>query len=232
MRFLSVWAGLLLAGVLVCGCTKDVGALDEADQAIPLLEKAAGKADEGEFASAVRLYTHALSAYPDAARGHLDVALILDTQLKDYVRAIYHYQRYLEERPETEKAPMIKERIRRAEQLFAATIIEPGQSAEKVAALKQDVSRLKKVLADVARERDDLRARLAQADAAARRSPDPAPPPVVRPTTYVVEFGDTLTSIAQDMYGDGSRWRDIQVANRSLLGRSDQVKVGQELKIP
>ena len=48
---------------------------------------------------------------------------------------------------------------------------------------------------------------------------------------YVVKPGDTLSSIAVSMYGDAARWRDIVKENRSVLGNSDLVRVGQRLKI-
>jgi nucleoid-associated protein YgaU len=52
------------------------------------------------------------------------------------------------------------------------------------------------------------------------------------PRTYRVKRGDTLSSIAESIYGDGSRWPEIKKANRKLLGRSDKVKPNQVLVIP
>jgi len=48
--------------------------------------------------------------------------------------------------------------------------------------------------------------------------------------TYTVESGDTLYSIAEEVYGDGNRWSEIAEAN----GIDDQsgLTVGQELDIP
>lgn len=53
-----------------------------------------------------------------------------------------------------------------------------------------------------------------------------------RPRTYRVREGDTLASIAQNLYGDRNRWRDIFAANRDILPRSNSLQVGQELYIP
>jgi tetratricopeptide (TPR) repeat protein len=55
-------------------------------------------------------------------------------------------------------------------------------------------------------------------------------PPVQR--SYKVRRGDTLTSIAADVYGDSAKWREIRDANKRLLGNSQQIKVGQVLVIP
>jgi len=50
--------------------------------------------------------------------------------------------------------------------------------------------------------------------------------------TYTVQAGDTLGKIAQEMYGDGSRWREIWEANKGDIPNPDLIQVGQELVIP
>lgn len=49
------------------------------------------------------------------------------------------------------------------------------------------------------------------------------------PDTYVVESGDTLFSIAEQLYGDGNRWPEIAEANDI---DETGIRVGQELVIP
>ena len=49
------------------------------------------------------------------------------------------------------------------------------------------------------------------------------------PETYVTKAGDSLTSIAEEAYGDGSRWREI---NEAKGGDPDLIKVGMKLTIP
>jgi hypothetical protein len=49
-------------------------------------------------------------------------------------------------------------------------------------------------------------------------------------TGYVVKKGETLWSISQDFYGDGSMWAKIAKANN--LTNFNKIKVGQVLKIP
>lgn len=71
---------------------------------------------------------------------------------------------------------------------------------------------------------------------AAIPAPAPAPavaePVVVAPKqrSYVVQQGDTLTSIARAHYGDGNKWRAIASANPNI--NPDAVRVGQKLVIP
>jgi nucleoid-associated protein YgaU len=51
--------------------------------------------------------------------------------------------------------------------------------------------------------------------------------------TYEVQSGDTLLSIAEQYYGDGTQWRRIYDANKDVIGSDpDKLKVGMKLKIP
>jgi 5'-nucleotidase / UDP-sugar diphosphatase len=73
-------------------------------------------------------------------------------------------------------------------------------------------------------------------------SPSPAPPAAAAATAtptsgpeqiYEVKAGDTLLSIAQEVYGDQTLWRRIYDANRDTIGPNpDQLKIEQKLKIP
>jgi nucleoid-associated protein YgaU len=62
-------------------------------------------------------------------------------------------------------------------------------------------------------------------------SPAPAEAPSdVR--NYTVKSGDTLWKIAEQMYGNGSSYMKIFVANTDLLDNPDQIFPSQELTIP
>lgn len=51
--------------------------------------------------------------------------------------------------------------------------------------------------------------------------------------TYEVQSGDTLLTIAQQYYQDGSQWRRIYDANKDTIGADpDKLKVGMKLTIP
>ena len=51
--------------------------------------------------------------------------------------------------------------------------------------------------------------------------------------TYEVQSGDTLLSIAQQVYGDGTQWRRIYDANKDAIGSDpDRLKIGMKLTIP
>lgn len=53
------------------------------------------------------------------------------------------------------------------------------------------------------------------------------------PKTYTVKKGDTLSIIAQKVYGDSKRWIDIYNANKSKIGNNpNKLKEGLVLVIP
>lgn len=67
----------------------------------------------------------------------------------------------------------------------------------------------------------------------ARATPTPAASAGTDRNTYVVRSGDTLSVIAQKMYGKASAWERIYDANRSAIGGNpDALKVGMKLTIP
>jgi nucleoid-associated protein YgaU len=50
--------------------------------------------------------------------------------------------------------------------------------------------------------------------------------------TYVVQQGDTLTSISKKVYGDSKRWKEIWNANKDVVPNKDKLKIGTKLTIP
>ncbi|MBP7998085.1 MAG: LysM peptidoglycan-binding domain-containing protein [Chloroflexi bacterium] len=54
-----------------------------------------------------------------------------------------------------------------------------------------------------------------------------------QPTEYTVVSGDNLSAIAQNLYGDANRWRDIYEANKKTIGANPSaIRVGMVLVIP
>ena len=51
-------------------------------------------------------------------------------------------------------------------------------------------------------------------------------------SVYVVQKNDTLWKIARKFYNDGTKWKKIQAANKSVLKGSDRVLPGMTLQIP
>ncbi|MEX0775055.1 MAG: LysM peptidoglycan-binding domain-containing protein [Phycisphaeraceae bacterium] len=77
----------------------------------------------------------------------------------------------------------------------------------------------------------------AQDTAASGTTTAPPPPPGAAATgeanLYTVKQGDTFWSIAQQAYGDGSKWEKIYQANRQTVGSDPgAIKPGMKLTIP
>jgi LysM repeat protein len=67
----------------------------------------------------------------------------------------------------------------------------------------------------------------------AKAVPSPTKPPAAsQKRIHTVASGDTLSSIAEQYYGDASKWETIFEANKDILPDANSLKLGQELKIP
>ncbi len=65
--------------------------------------------------------------------------------------------------------------------------------------------------------------------------PDPTDPPAAgaAPGTYTVQSGDSLTSIATQLYGDANQWMAIYDANRDAIGDNpNRIRPGTQLTLP
>ncbi|MDX2108656.1 MAG: LysM peptidoglycan-binding domain-containing protein [Verrucomicrobiota bacterium] len=198
----------------------------------------------------------------DAPEAHLEAGRIYMDQLKDSISAIYHFRKYLEVKPNSDKSALVRQLIETATKQFAATL--PGQPAVgdpdridlmgRIEQLTSENLELRKQLGALGRNPAALRpsassaAPAAPRDSAAVPTSAPTPPPrttapatTTRPATttnhppprsYVVQSGDTLNKISLKVYGNPNRWNDIYQANRDQLASPHSLKVGQTLKIP
>ncbi len=53
-----------------------------------------------------------------------------------------------------------------------------------------------------------------------------------QPNFVTIEKGDTLSKIAQQQYGDASRWREIFEANKEVIEDPDKIYPGQTIRVP
>jgi Tfp pilus assembly protein FimV len=224
----------------------------------------------------------ALDTFPTMARPHLDLALLLQDHNQDFIRAIYHFQRYLELRPNTEKDAMIRERIALAKrelvlslrqeiavdmEIGAAsgvseeveTVVEPSderpniETDNMIAQLESDISDMRLSLAERERLLEQRQNQIAEleesvtslqeqlewarveastASAQFASAPENNTDDEAGTRTYAVRANDSLSVIAKRVYGDATKWRVIQDANREVLGDSEMLRIGQVLEIP
>ena len=120
---------------------------------------------------------------------------------------------------------------------------------DEMGELKKGKGLLKKKMADLPMATDDIpdmdemrKPTLAQqkerqpeeikADAPEEKLAEPPQPPEAEPRTYVVKKGDSLSKIAEKVYGDANRWKEIFRANKDQIEDARLIRPGQELRIP
>ena len=238
--FLAVMVTALLVGSQV-GCSRGAASQDNWDERDPYLKRALARKNIDDIDGAIDLLNKALDRKPQLARAHLELGLLYDTHKQDYIRAIYHYERYLELRPDAEKKKLIEDLIRQGRLSFAASLPDPPPGAvEQIAMLKREIDVLKGQIASqqarvesaaAAKPAAKPAAALAPATSPALMPPKPAPAqPAMQ--TYVVQSRDTLSSIAAKLYNDPGKWKTIYDANRNTLSSPQSVRPGQTLIIP
>lgn len=229
----SLFIPVVLAFLAVAaGCRRStVADVEGKELSNPEIEAAWAASTNGDLAAAEARYEAILRKNPDLARAHLDLAMVLMEAEEKPLTAIYHFMRYLEIRPETEKRELIGRNIRNLTSLLSGKASKSRivQLEQQLAALQAENERLRVYAAA------QVPAPLAPppapaASASAARPAAPAAPGGYR--AYTVQPGDSLSRIAQKMYGDGARADVIFQANRGKLRNLNGVQPGQVLVIP
>jgi len=224
----------LMAGSAVSsGCSRSATSLDARDERDSLLRRARMKDKENDIDGAIELYVKALERKPYLARAHLELGILYDKHRENYLRAIYHYERYIEMRPDAEKRDLIEGLIRQAKLSYAASLPDrPSEAVDEIYRLKREIAMLRGELGlQTGAPATAGPAASGRQTAGEPGTPQPAPasPPY---RTYQVQSGDTLSKIAQKMYSDASKWTVIYEANRAALPSPRSLKLGQTLVIP
>jgi len=205
----------------------------------------------------------------DGPESHLEAGLILLNVKKDPVAAIYHFQKYLEAKPNSDQAPRVAQLINTAKKEFARTL--PGNPNIYPDDLPPGTSPVTNLSGVALQNPTPVAVNVAPAPIinntpslshpATPVRETTAPPPPVNPTpvvvaqvpvsptaktpplpaatapansarTHVVQKGENLWHISQDVYHK-NRMNDIYNANRDKLSSVDApLKEGMVLKLP
>lgn len=238
----STWP---LCWLIVCtiGCSPHIGdtvrEVDEKQYQLAQSYKAQGRIDE-----ALSAFMRVIDARLDAAESHLEAGNIYLQSLKNPVRAIYHFDRFLQLNPNSAQARQVRQLIESAQKEFVRQLpAEPYQGGldridlmDLIEHLKQENAALKQ---DLARSQQGL-TNLKSVGATTAPSTNSVSPARQAPSqntsngaqVHTVQSGDTLSTISQRYYGTPSRYMDIYQANRDRLKTANALKIGQELRIP
>ena len=230
---------LCLAVVALSACKKDAESSDAREERDPLVKTGQAYMEQQLWNEAEQAFKEALDNDPMMARPHLDLALIYQQYKPNYVYSIYHYDRYLELRPESEKAEFISEQKAKLQQAVANNIIKESsqvkQVLEELDRLRKENASLKKQLSEYSSTAKPAATGSVQqpssATAVAGTSNQPSQNTASHQIYHVVA-GDTLTKIATRFYGDSAKWDVIFEANKDTLPSPGDLRVGQTLVIP
>lgn len=215
---------------------------------------------EGRVEDARRLYSDLVLAQPFNAMARLQLAILLQDSAGDPAGAIGNFEAYLRLAPGSEKENLVRNRLQLARDQIArrfGAIERHGASDADVERISAELDKAREALKQAETARDDA---VAQRDKALEDmsklqrmvsglqnqidilqggglSPSRSrlPPPSVSdsgPRTYRVRRGDTLLGIAQRVYGDATRNRDIREANPTVVGEGDSIREGDILVLP
>lgn len=234
---------ILTCALLLTGCGQKNGAqLDAADEKDSHVRKGLEQVSLKNWDEAIGQFETALVKKPELGRPDLELAIIYQQHEKNYARAIYHYERYLEKRPLTEKRALIQDWIKQAKvSLAGETGAAGGDISEELVRLTRENNLLRRQLETAG---GAAPATVANVRTILTQPPAPRPVPAAAPAaaipaeqpkaarTYQVRPGDTLSRIAGSVYGDTGKWRKIYDANRDKMKTETDIKVGQTLAIP
>ena len=224
---------LCIALLALCGCGKDAKSSEAKEERNPLVKQGHAYMEIKDYGKAEAAFKEAIENDPRMARPHLDLATIYQQYKPDYISSIFYYKRYLELRPDSEKAEFIKEQIQKVQLALANAILTQSgavQAIEELKQLRQENAELKRQLA--AQPRTTIES--AQKKSVTQTVPKSAKPSASTqstPQTYTVVAGDNLTKIANKFYGTAD-WETIYEANKDRMKSPSDLREGQTLVIP
>jgi len=231
------------AGSMLVSCDSISKSAEDRD---PIIKRARDRRAVGDFTGALEFYEKALQKRPGAAFVHWEMAAIYDQHMTNDIRAIYHYERFIELDPKAERRPYAEQLLGAAKLSYAASLpVRPNEAVQEIARLRKELDLLRNLLTEEREKAAELKTPPSTASASATPAGGvsdsaramaeklvPAPAKTVTLDTYVVQPGDTLSRIATKMYGDANKWDVIFEANKNILKRPESVRVGQTLVIP
>ena len=180
-HFRRVLPVLLLGWGFFAGCNRLPDGETVAEVNEPAYEEGKRLIRQGREQAALAEFTRVIATRQDGApESHLEVGLLYQLEVKDPIAAIYHFRRYLELKPNSPQADLVRGRIDVATRDFARTL--PAQPLENqiirkdlldvVEKLQIENTRLKDEVATLRGNRSTSRGTVADLSAN-----NPSPPP-------------------------------------------------------
>ena len=94
---------ILILIIFFYGCSDKELTEEEIEIKTPIIIEARNYIDNEQWINAEKIFKKILIDKPQYTRAHLDLAIIYQQYLTNYINSIYHYNRYLELNPLSEK---------------------------------------------------------------------------------------------------------------------------------
>jgi len=230
---------LLLAPVLMVlsSCTPvDEGNFVEVESSE--YQGAKQKMREGDVEGALDSFLKVIDKYSYAPESHLEAGVIYLRNEDEPILAIYHFNRYLEQKPEGREAPLVEELILSAKKQFATSL--PGnpfkdavsrmELMETIAVLKRQMEGLNQENLQLKNENERLKQRLSGAQDTMRE--------ILTSQPAIAETGGEPSSVegvrSQPLVVDAQARQQVQQllpaeSNPSSIPDTYQVKSGDSL---
>jgi tetratricopeptide (TPR) repeat protein len=174
-RLLPALAAVMIVGA--CSPQTETGFIS--DEKNPWLKKAETEVQRRNYQGAAEFYEKALQLNPTSQPMHWAVAMLYEQHLNDQASAIYHYQRFIQLKPEPARVKMAGEFINRAKYSLAANLRNtPIEGATEFNQLQDQNKSLKE-------QNEKLRERLAEVEMKLASFNQPPPIPPTEPTPNV-----------------------------------------------
>ena len=149
---------LFPALAILAGCRPDTAGIEARERGLPLMRQAIEAESQGNFDKAVEFYHESLMANPEAASAHLGLALLLQEHKQDFMAAVYHYQRYLDLQPGSQKEEMVRHKKKITEQFLTQQLVRRHGDAAGVIQQRmvQDIELFKSKITSLEAEKTRL----------------------------------------------------------------------------
>jgi len=163
----------LLFLVLGAGCgKKGISGYEMKERGNALFSQAITAEKGGDVDGAIKLYKQVMIDEPRAYSAHFMLATLLQDHSEDYIGAIYHYNRYIELQPKSEKVELAQQRIKISEHLLAPKILKSvGDTSPALsqAHMLKEAARLNGIIARLEGEKATLNTQIDKNNAMVKR---------------------------------------------------------------
>ncbi len=158
----------LSALLLLNGCSRrTLSDYEKKQRGNALFRQAINAEESGDIEGAIRLYKQVMIDEPRAYSAHFMLATLLHDHAEDYIAAIYHYERYIELEPDSEKRPLAEERIKIAKHLLAPKLVRSVEATSpslQQAHLLKEAARLNGIIVRLEGEKADQAERIEKSE--------------------------------------------------------------------